>query len=89
MGNLRQEYQKIGYPDGGEYIGQYQDCRNGKGIYSFPNKDIYMGGWKQDRFFGDGFYIYSNGEKYQGKFLDGKKHGRGVYTYKSGAIYDG
>lgn len=88
-GKLRSEYQKISYPDGGEYIGQYQDFRSGKGIYSFPNKDSYMGTWKEDKFSGDGLYVYTNGERYQGKFLDGKKHGRGVYYYRSGAVYDG
>ena len=45
-GKIKPEYQKLSYPDGGEYIGEYQDCRSGKGIYSFPNKDSYMGTWK-------------------------------------------
>lgn len=88
-GNLRQEFQKKQFPDGGEYIGTYTDCRQGKGIYSFPNKDVFMGNWKEDRFNGEGAYIYSSGERFQGKFLEGKKHGRGIYIYKSGATYDG
>lgn len=89
QGNIKSEYHKITYPDGGEYIGQYQECRHGKGMYSFPNKDIYMGLWKDDKFNNDGLYIYSNGEKYNGKFSEGKKNGRGIYYYKSGAYYDG
>ncbi len=60
-GNLRNEFQKVSYQDGGEYIGQYQECRVGRGIYSFPNKDIYMGSWKEDRFNGEGLYLYGNG----------------------------
>ena len=37
-------------------------------MYSFANKDIFMGLWKDDKFNNDGLYIYSNGEKYNGKF---------------------
>lgn len=37
-------------------------------MYSFSNKDAYMGTWKADKFHGDGYYFYSNGEIYQGKF---------------------
>jgi hypothetical protein len=59
-GSLKPEYQKVTYPDGGEYIGQYQECRCGKGIYSFPNKDVYMGSWKEDKFSADGLYIYAS-----------------------------
>lgn len=60
-GSLRQEYQKIGYEDGSEYIGQFTDCKQGKGMYSFINKDVYMGSWKNDKFHGDGYYVYANG----------------------------
>jgi hypothetical protein len=60
-GNLKQEYRKISYSDGSEYIGQFHQVRQGKGIYSFPNHDVYMGFWKDDRFHGDGIYIYANG----------------------------
>ena len=89
MGNIKPEYQQVNYPDGGEYIGQYVDCRNGKGIYSFSNKDSYMGSWKDDKFYGDGIYIYSTGEKYQGKFQEGKKHGKGQFFYYHGVFYEG
>lgn len=68
-GNLKPEYQKVVYDDGGEYIGQYLECRHGKGMYSFPNRDIYLGSWKDDKFSGDGLYESFNGDKYQGKFF--------------------
>ena len=51
-GNLKPEFRKISYEDGGEYIGQYHECRQGKGIFSFPNRDVYMGYWKEDKFSG-------------------------------------
>lgn len=86
-GSLKQEYQKITYDDGSEYIGQFTECKQGKGVYSFTNKDVYMGTWKNDKFHGDGHYVYANGESYQGKFNDGKKNGRGTYTYLSGSKY--
>ena len=42
--------------------------RTVKGVYIYPNKDIYIGGWRKNRFHGDGAYIYSNGDKFRGKF---------------------
>lgn len=51
------------------YKGIYEnEMRTVKGVYIFPNKDIYMGNWRKDRFHGDGVYIYSNGDKFRGKF---------------------
>ena len=88
-GTLKAEYSRITYEDGSEYIGQVTDCKQGKGMYSFPNKDVYMGTWKSDKFHGDGIYMYNNGETYYGKFQDGKKNGKGTYYYKSGARYEG
>lgn len=61
QGNLKPEFRKISYENGGEYIGQYQDCRQGKGVFSFPNRDVYMGFWKDDKFNGDGLYVYATG----------------------------
>ena len=60
--------------------------KHGKGIFYFVNRDVYMGCWKEDKFYGDGMYVYSNGEKYCGKFVDGKKCGRGTYYY-CGFVY--
>ena len=89
QGNIRSEFKKLSYEDGGEYIGQFQECKHGKGMYSFPNMDVYMGMWRDDKFHGEGLYVYSNGDRFQGKFQEGKKAGRGLYQYKSGSIYDG
>lgn len=67
--NLKAPYQKVTYEDGGVYKGIYEnEMRTVKGVYIFPNKDIYMGNWRKDRFHGDGVYIYSNGDKFRGKF---------------------
>lgn len=30
-------------------------------MYYFPNKDVYMGNWKEDKFSGEGIYVYANG----------------------------
>lgn len=88
-GELRPEFKKVSYEDGSEYIGQFGECKQGKGMYSFPNGDVYMGVWREDKFHGEGLYSYGNGDRFQGKFQEGRKNGRGAYHYTSGAVYDG
>lgn len=47
---------EISYPDGGHYIGQIKDStnRHGKGLYKYPNGDLYFGDWVDDFFTGKG-----------------------------------
>lgn len=84
---LKQECRRINYDDGGEYTGEYSEFREGNGMFKFPNRDIYMGSWKMDKFEGEGLYEYAHGDRYHGKFANGEKSGHGVYFYKSGARY--
>lgn len=37
--------------------------RHGRGIYMYPNGDIYDGGWRKSRRYGYGVYTYSDGRR--------------------------
>ena len=45
------------------YTGQrnYWKKRHGKGIYCYPNGDVYDGQWKNDKKHGFGQYTYGDG----------------------------
>ena len=51
-----QQLMEISYPDGGQYIGQIKGSatRHGKGLYRYPNGDLYFGDWKDETFHGEG-----------------------------------
>jgi hypothetical protein len=40
---------EISYPDGGFYVGQINTgkLKDGKGIYTYADGDIYFGGWRE------------------------------------------
>ena len=79
------------FKDGSKFEGEVnvKGEREGEGIIFFPNKDVYMGGWKNDRFNGNGTYIFSTQERYTGDLVDGMRHGRGIFFYSNGNKYDG
>jgi hypothetical protein len=70
-----QDIVEISYPDGGFYIGQINanKMKDGKGIYTYVDGDIYFGAWKDDSFNGQGVYIFANGEIFDGLLLNGIK----------------
>ena len=46
---------------GGTYEGEYvEDKKNGKGKYTYPNKDVYKGEWKDNLRHGQGTYSYKD-----------------------------
>eukprot|EP01040_Poterioochromonas_malhamensis_P015215 gene15215-16996_t len=60
------------------YEGQLMDgAKHGRGIYKYPNGDIYEGEWKGDKMDGKGKYTYISGDIYQGEWHSGKRNGRG------------
>ena len=65
---------------------RYHNCF---GTFKAPEGDVYVGGFKDDRYHGRGTYTYANGEKYVGEYRDGKKNGQGKYTYADGENYIG
>lgn len=73
-----------------EYNGTYNNgSREGSGVLSLANGDVYEGEFQQSKFHGKGEYRYLNGDKYNGCFNKGLKHGRGKYTFLDGGILQG
>jgi len=61
----------------------------GRGTYTYPNGDKYVGEWQIYKRHGQGTYTFGPnsewaGDKYVGKYEDGKRHGQGTYTYANG-----
>ncbi len=75
---------KVGY-DGDEKGG----TRNGKGVYRYPNGDVYEGEYKDGKRHGHGIYREADGCIYEGEYKNGVKHGKGIYRYAHGEEYDG
>ncbi len=58
--------------------------RNGEGMFTYANKDIYSGNWKNGKKYGTGTYVYFDtqsrvfkfiqytGQFYEGKLISGK-----------------
>jgi len=88
------------FPNGDVFVGHYKEGkRNGKGEYSWKEKDVekgkYVGDYKdhkrQTATGGEpGIYIdASTGGKYTGEWFENKRHGKGVYTYPNNDVYSG
>jgi len=65
------------------------DCKNGKGTYTWPNGDKYIGNWKDDKADGKGTIIWANDDKYVGEFKDNDRTGQGTFTRSDGSQYSG
>ena len=72
---------------GGKYTGDV--IKHGKGTYTYPNGDKYVGEFKDDKRNGRGVETLVNGDEYHGEWKDDKKHGRGVHTNVNGRQYNG
>lgn len=61
------------YTDSAKFEGQLnlQQLKHGKGIYYYPNGDVYVGEWLNDKFHGKGVYIFNLGERYEGDLQNG------------------
>jgi hypothetical protein len=65
------------------------DCKNGFGIYIFPEGGEYAGQFSEGKFAGTGKHVFADGNRYEGMFEDGTVHGTGTLTYADGSIYSG
>jgi hypothetical protein len=77
-----------------QYRGQFKAGRkHGKGVKVWPNGDIYVGDFVEDRREGSGTYTFGRGpwegERYEGSFLNERRHGTGTYRYRTGDVYTG
>jgi hypothetical protein len=71
------------------YIGDFRAGRkDGKGTYTWQNRDRYEGEWKNDLQNGKGVMVYDGGGRYTGQWKDGRAHGPGSYKSREFA-YDG
>jgi hypothetical protein len=74
------------YPSGGIYEGQFlNDERNGKGeyllilgTYTYADKRVEVGDWKDNSLQGEGKYFSPEGGKYEGEFKNHKLEGYGI-----------
>lgn len=57
--------QIVEYEDGSQYEGQLiKNQREGLGVYTFAEGEIFAGTWSQDFMTGKGYYYFINGERY-------------------------
>ena len=74
---------------GDAYISEKKVIKHGNGIYTFNNKDVYMGEFKNNMFNGHGKYVYDNGDEYTGSFIDNEFDGVGLLKDADGGYYEG
>ena len=64
-------------------------CRNGKGVFTFEDGEVYDGTFVEGKFDGKGTYTYPTGDIYTGDFVEGLPEGKGIYTFATGDRYEG
>lgn len=62
--------------------------KEGKGVESFGNGDVYNGQYSRDKFHGQG-ELLTKGGRYRGNFSEGYKDGLGTMNFKNGHRYEG
>lgn len=82
--------------ENGEYTGELVNgVRQGYGVMTFSNRDIYDGDWEEGEMHGVGRYKFWNKEKgrythsYKGQFYHGVREGKGRMEYSNHDIYQG
>jgi hypothetical protein len=58
------------------------NCKNGEGVYAYPDGSKYEGQFKAGKIDGYGTWYFTNGDKYVGSFANSFPHGKGT-LYKS------
>jgi hypothetical protein len=78
-------------PSGHIYCGGINSngLRNGRGIYVWPEDDLYDGDWISGERTGKGSFIWANKNKYEGEFIDGTRTGKGTFLWSNGDKYEG
>jgi len=68
---------------------QYLPPLDGRATASYPNKDTFVGEYKDGKKNGKGCYTFASGAKYDGEYADNKKQGLGTYNAPDGGKYVG
>lgn len=81
-------------PNGDKYSGEY--CahrfglvwREGKGVYTTHDGQVYIGTWKDDKLLDNEpvTIYYANGHEFNGRLLKGKYSGPGTYLFKPNQV---
>jgi len=81
---------KYEYKGGAKYYGEIVDFkRQGRGIMTYPDGDLYDGFFRAGVKEGQGTQKWLDGSFYQGPFKEGKRHGKGVHQWPTGEVYEG
>lgn len=60
------------------------DCNDGRGVYVYSNKTMYIGWFRNGNRNGQGICHFPNGNTYEGDWKEGQPHGYGTMTYANG-----
>lgn len=60
------------------------DCKNGYGIFAYPDGSKYEGEFSNGKFNGRGTFYFPDSSQYTGEFKDNYPHGYGTRTYANG-----
>ncbi|XP_063693685.1 uncharacterized protein LOC134825439 [Bolinopsis microptera] len=72
---------------GAKYYGEIVDFkRQGRGIMTYPDGDLYDGFFNAGVKEGQGTQKWLDGSFYQGPFKEGKRHGKGVHQWPTGEM---
>ena len=83
-GNCQNGQGKYRFTDGATYQGGFKHGKfHGQGIMHYPNKDTYVGNWRNNLQEGRG-RMTTRDNFYLGSFHEGKRHGAGEVTYTNG-----
>jgi len=77
------------WENGATYVGQLDNVKNGWGVMTWTDGNIYQGEWKDDKREGNGILIWANGSKYDGEWRSSKIEGKGIHTLPNGDTLTG
>lgn len=60
------------------------DCKNGFGIFAYPDGSKYEGEFVNGKFNGQGTFYFADSSRYSGEFKENYPHGQGTRTYANG-----
>ena len=73
------------------YVGDYDanGVKNGRGVYTYDDGDVYKGEMKDGLKHGRGVYYFADANIYDGEWLDDFKNGHGKFTFSDGTVWEG